>query len=52
VQEFLVKPEDERTLGRPRRKWENDIKMDFKEIGWGNLDWIGLAGDRESGRFL
>jgi hypothetical protein len=36
-------PEGERTLGRPRRKWEDDIRMDLREIGWGDLVWIDLA---------
>jgi hypothetical protein len=36
-------PEGKRPIGRPRRRWENNIKMDFREIGWGGMDWIDLA---------
>jgi hypothetical protein len=35
---FLGKPEGMRTLGRPRRSWEDNIKMDFRGIGWGGMD--------------
>jgi hypothetical protein len=34
-------------LGRPRRRWVNNIKMDLREVGWGDLDWIDLAEDRD-----
>jgi hypothetical protein len=34
------KPEGMRPLGRPRRRWEDGIRMDLKEIGWGGMDWI------------
>jgi hypothetical protein len=34
------------TIGRPRRKWVDNIRMDLGEVGWGNVDWIGLAKDR------
>jgi hypothetical protein len=37
------KPYEERPLGGPRRRWENDIKMEFREIGYGGMDWIYLA---------
>jgi len=42
------KPEEKRTLGRPRPKWEDNIKMDLQEVGCGGMDWIKLAqeGDR------
>jgi hypothetical protein len=40
------KPEGNRPLGRPRRRWENNIKMDLQEITWGDVDWIHLAKDR------
>jgi hypothetical protein len=41
------KPEGKRPLGRPRRRWENAIKMDLREIGWGCVEWIQLAQDRD-----
>ena len=45
---FLVgKPEGERPLGRPRRRWEDNIKMDLREVGRGCGDWMELAQDRE-----
>jgi len=37
----------ERALGRPRRRWEDNIKMDLQEVGCGAMDWIGLAEDRD-----
>jgi hypothetical protein len=40
------KPERKRPLGRPRRRWVNNIKMDLREIGWDVMDWIELAHDR------
>jgi hypothetical protein len=41
---FLVgKPEGKRPLGRPRRMWVDNIRMDLLELGWGDVDWIGLA---------
>jgi hypothetical protein len=41
---FLVgRPEGKRPLGRPRRRWKDNIKMDFREIGWGGMDWIDVA---------
>ena len=44
---FLVgKPEGERPLGRPRRRWEDNIKMDLEEVGRSCGDWMGLAQDR------
>ena len=41
------KPEGKRPLGRPRRRWEDNIKMDFQEVGCGGMDWIELAQDRD-----
>jgi hypothetical protein len=46
------KPEGKRPLGRPRRGWVDNIKMDLLEIGWGSVDWIGLAHDRDKWRAL
>jgi hypothetical protein len=43
-------PEGKRPLGRPRRRWVNNIKMDFREIGWGGMDCIDLAQDRDQWR--
>jgi hypothetical protein len=39
-----------RPLGRPRRWWVDDIGMDLVEVGWGDVDWIGLAQDRDRRR--
>jgi hypothetical protein len=38
-------PEGKRPLGRPRRRWVNNSKIDLREIGWNGTDWIGLAQD-------
>jgi hypothetical protein len=46
------KPEGRRPLGRPRRRWEDNIKMDLPEVGWGGADWIYLAQDRDRWRAL
>jgi len=45
---LVGKPEGKRPLWRPRRRWEDNIKMDFQEVGCGGMDWIGLAQDRDS----
>jgi hypothetical protein len=42
--------EGKRPMGRPRRRWEDNIRMDLQEVGCGGLDWIGLAQDRERWR--
>jgi len=48
VYRFLVgKPEGKRPLGKPRRRWEDNIEMDFQEVGCGGMDWIELAEDRD-----
>jgi hypothetical protein len=44
---LVGKPEGKRPLGRPRCRWVDNIKMDLLEIGWGGVDWIGLAQDRD-----
>jgi hypothetical protein len=46
------KREEKRLLERPRHRWEDNIKMDFREIEWGGIDWIGLAQDRDQWRAL
>jgi hypothetical protein len=40
---LMGKPEGKRPLGRPRRRWVDNIKMDLREIEWDGLDWIGLT---------
>jgi hypothetical protein len=48
VYKVLVgKPEGKRPLGRPRRRWEDGIRMDLREIGLGDVDWIRLSQDRD-----
>jgi hypothetical protein len=47
---LVGKPEGRRQLGRPRRRWEDNIKMDLREVGWGGMDWINLAQDRDRWR--
>jgi hypothetical protein len=49
---LVGKPEGMRPLGRPRRRWEDNIMMDHREIGWGNMDWIDLAQDKDQWRAL
>jgi hypothetical protein len=46
------RPEGRRPLGRPRRRWEDNIKIGLRETGFGKLDWIHLAQDRERWRAL
>jgi hypothetical protein len=51
IQHFGCKvgrPEGRRPLGRHRRRWEDNIKMDLREIGFGDVDWIHLAQDRDT----
>jgi hypothetical protein len=48
----VEKPEGKRPLGKPRRKWEVNIKMDPREIGWDGMDWIDLTQDRDHWRAL
>jgi hypothetical protein len=43
---LVGKPEGKRLLGRPRRRWVNNIRIYFQVVGWGDVDWIGLAKDR------
>jgi hypothetical protein len=49
---LVGKPEGKRSLGRPRRRWEANIKMDLQEVGAGFGDWIELAQDRDRWRAL
>jgi hypothetical protein len=49
---LMGKPEGKRPLGRPRRRWEDNIRMDLQEVGCGCEDWIGLAQDRDRWRAL
>jgi hypothetical protein len=49
---LVGKPEGKRPLGRPRRKWVDNIKMDLLEISWGGVDWVYLAQDRDKWRAL
>jgi hypothetical protein len=44
---LVGKPERKRPLGRPRRRWDDNIKLDLREIGWGFMDSIDLAQDRD-----
>jgi hypothetical protein len=45
-------PEGRKPLGRPRCRWEDNIKMDLQEVGWGGMDWIDMAQDRDRWRAL
>jgi hypothetical protein len=47
---FVGKPEGKRPLGRPRRRWEDGVRMDLREIGLGSVDWIRLDQDRDRWR--
>jgi hypothetical protein len=49
---LVGRPEGRRPLGRPRRRWEDNIKMDLREIGFEDVDWIILARDRDRWRAL
>jgi hypothetical protein len=44
---LVGKPEGKRPLGRPRRRWVDNIKIDLRKIGWYDIDWIYLAQDRD-----
>jgi len=49
---LVGKPEGKRPLGRPRCRWEDDIKMDLQEVGCGGIEWIELAQDRDKWQAL
>jgi hypothetical protein len=49
---LVGKPEGKRPLGRPRHRWVDNIRMDLGEVGWGDVDWIGMAKDRNRWRAL
>jgi hypothetical protein len=49
---LVGKPEGKRPLGRPRRRWVDNMKIDLREIGWVGMDWIDLAQDRDRWRAL
>jgi hypothetical protein len=52
AQVLVGKPEGKRPLGRPRHRWEDNIKMDHQEVGGGRGDWMELAEDRDEWRAL
>jgi len=47
---LVGKSEGKRPLGRPRRRWDDDIEFDLQEVGWGSMDWVDLAQDGERSR--
>jgi PAS domain-containing protein len=49
---LVEKPEGKRLLGRPRRRWVDNTRMDLGEVEWGDVDWIGVAKDRNRWRTL
>jgi hypothetical protein len=49
---LVGKPEEKSLLGRPRHRWVDNIRMDSVEVGWGDVDWIGLSQDRDRWRAL
>jgi hypothetical protein len=49
---LVGKPGGTRLLGRPRRRWVDNIKIDLREIGWNSMDWIDLPQDRDQWRAL
>ena len=49
---LVGKPDGKRPLGRPRHRWDDNIKMDFQEVGCGGMDWVELAQHRDRWRAL
>jgi hypothetical protein len=49
---LVGRPEGKRPLGRRRRRWVNNIKIDLREIGWDSMDWTDLAQERDQWRAL
>jgi hypothetical protein len=49
---LMGKPEGNRPLGGPRRRWVDNIEMELREIGWSGIDWIDLAKDKDQRRAL
>jgi hypothetical protein len=49
---LVGKPEEKTPLGRLRRRWMDNIKLDLRDIGWDDMDWIDLAQDRDQWRAL
>jgi hypothetical protein len=49
---LVEKPEGKRPLGRPRRRWVDNIKMDLRQVGWHDMDWIDLVQNRDQRRAL
>jgi DNA-binding PadR family transcriptional regulator len=49
---YRILPEGKRLLERPRLRWEDNIKMDLRDIGWDGMDWIDLTQDRDQWRAL
>ena len=49
---LMGEPDGKRPLGRLRRRWENNIKIDLKKVGYGGIDWINLAQDRDRWRAI
>jgi hypothetical protein len=49
---FVGKPEGKRPRGKPRRRWVDNIRMNLGEVGWGNVEWIDLAQDRDRWKAL
>jgi hypothetical protein len=47
---LIGKPDGKGPLGRPRRRWVDNIRMDLGKVGWGDVDWIGLSKDRNRWR--